>query len=415
MRIAVVNWSWRKLGGAESYLDFTIPALSGHGNELAMFFESDVPVDRPRITLPPPLPVFRVDTMGIESALVGLAEWRPEILVNHGLANSSLESRILNLAPAVMFAHGYQGTCISGEKALKLPRRQPCTHQFGWRCLLRYYPRRCGGLNPTTMWKLYRQEARRLGLMRRYTAIITASGHMRREFIRHGFPPSKVHALKSPIASSMLTNTESPRPALPLSPLDHRGERHVLFVGRMTDLKGGTVMLDALPQIAQALGGPLKATFVGDGPARIAWQLRARHIQSRYQSLTIEFSGWLDGDLLVAATEVCDLLVMPSVWPEPFGRSGPEAGLRGIPAVAFAVGGIPEWLIDGVSGHLAPGDPPTVAGLANAIVKALKDPDHYEALRRGAREQAQSFSLGSHITSLLQILEASASRPRISA
>jgi glycosyltransferase involved in cell wall biosynthesis len=183
----------------------------------------------------------------------------------------------------------------------------------------------------------------------------------------------------------------------------------------MTDLKGGTVMLDALPQIAQALGGPLKATFVGDGPARIAWQLRARHIQSRYQSLTIEFSGWLDGDLLVAATEVCDLLVMPSVWPEPFGRSGPEAGLRGIPAVAFAVGGIPEWLIDGVSGHLAPGDPPTVAGLANAIVKALKDPDHYEALRRGAREQAQSFSLGSHITSLLQILEASASRPRISA
>jgi glycosyltransferase involved in cell wall biosynthesis len=265
------------------------------------------------------------------------------------------------------------------------------------------------------MWKLYRQEARRLQLMRRYASIITASGYMRRELIRHGFPPSKVHALKSPIASHILTETESPRLAVTPSPLDRPPERHVLFVGRMTDLKGGTVMLDALPQIAEALGCPLKATFVGDGPARIGWERRARRIQSRYRSLTIEFRGWLDGDSLVAATEACDLLVMPSVWPEPFGRSGPEAGLRGIPAVAFAVGGIPEWLIDGVNGHLAPGDPPTVAGLTNAIVKALKDPDHYQALRRGARDQAQLFSLDSHIVSLLRILETSAFRPRISA
>ena len=56
-----------------------------------------------------------------------------------------------------------------------------------------------------------------------------------------------------------------------------------------------------------------------------------------------------------------DLLVVPSVWPEPFGLVGPEAAHHGVPSAAFAVGGIPEWLVDGVSGHLAAGDRPTGA------------------------------------------------------
>ena len=48
------------------------------------------------------------------------------------------------------------------------------------------------------------------------------------------------------------------------------------------------------------------------------------------------------------------LLVVPSVWPEPFGSVGMAAARCGVPAAAFAVGGIPQWLHDGVNGHLAP-------------------------------------------------------------
>jgi hypothetical protein len=42
-------------------------------------------------------------------------------------------------------------------------------------------------------------------------------------------------------------------------------------------------------------------------------------------------------------------------------------------AAGFAASGISEWLIDGVNGYLAPGSPPTPAGLAEAIVKCLQD------------------------------------------
>ena len=44
---------------------------------------------------------------------------------------------------------------------------------------------------------------------------------------------------------------------------------------------------------------------------------------------------------------------MPSVWPEPFGLVGIEAGCVGLPAAGFGVGGIPDWLRPGETGELA--------------------------------------------------------------
>ncbi len=52
---------------------------------------------------------------------------------------------------------------------------------------------------------------------------------------------------------------------------------------------------------------------------------------------------------------------------------GVEAALRGVPSVAFGVGGIPEWLIDGVTGRLVRTDPPRLDGSAAAIAACLLD------------------------------------------
>ena len=69
------------------------------------------------------------------------------------------------------------------------------------------------------------------------------------------------------------------------------------------------------------------------------------------------------------------------------------------------MGGIPEWLQDGVNGFLAPGKPPTAAGLSEAIVRALHDPQTYARLRQGALERAQELTLPGHLAQLLPILE----------
>ena len=45
-------------------------------------------------------------------------------------------------------------------------------------------------------------------------------------------------------------------------------------------------------------------------------------------------------------------VVMPSLWPEPFGRIPVEANRLGVPAVVSSAGGLPETIVDGVTGYV---------------------------------------------------------------
>jgi glycosyltransferase involved in cell wall biosynthesis len=76
-----------------------------------------------------------------------------------------------------------------------------------------------------------------------------------------------------------------------------------------------------------------------------------------------------------------------------------------LPAVAFAVGGITDWLLPGESGELAPASPPTAAALAAALGQALADPVRLNRLRHGAWEVAQRYTREGHVTALEAILE----------
>lgn len=400
MKIAVVNSHHARIGGAETYLDTVIPALAAAGHQIAFFSELEAPPGAPRIRLPERAPAWCAGEMGARQALAALEQWRPEVIYVHGMSLPSA-FRIIEIAPAVLFAHGYYGTCISGNKMFAAPRPRPCARRFGWRCLVHYYPHRCGGLNPMRMWTEYQNQSARLGLMRRYTAILTASAHMRAEFVRHGLPPERVHTLRLPLAPDRFpefTGAAAPQEA----PAKNR-EIRLLFIGRMTRLKGGPMMLEALTLAAAALGRPLNVTFAGDGPDRERWEHAARRTQAANANLKIEFTGWLDSSRLEHLMLSSDLLVVPSTWPEPFGLVGPEAGLHRLPAAAFAVGGIPEWLSDAVNGRLAPGDPPSAAGLAHAIVECVRDPAELARLRNGARERASRFDLDAHVDALLAI------------
>ena len=162
-------------------------------------------------------------------------------------------------------------------------------------------------------------------------------------------------------------------------------------------------MLDALVPAAASLGRSLKVTFVGDGSDRVQWAEVA--VYTRRRERHIEFTGWLNSASLDQLMLDSGLLVVPRTWPEPFGLVGPEAGFGKLPAAAFALGGIPEWLSDGINGYLAHYDPPTAAGLARAIVKCLRDPAGLARLGNGARELSKRFNLDGHVDALLAIFE----------
>jgi glycosyltransferase involved in cell wall biosynthesis len=241
------------------------------------------------------------------------------------------------------------------------------------------------------MFKMYQRTSERNVQIPRYAAILVASAHMRREFERHGVKPERIHLAPLPNPSE---GQQFHAPQKPTSP------SNLLLLGRLTKLKGPADLLKAMPLAEKQLGRPLAVTVAGDGPERKRLEKSAARNQ-----LKAEFTGWLGSSQKEEVLSKTDLLVVPSLWPEPFGLVGIEAGAHGVPSVAYDVGGISDWLISGYSGELAPGNPPTVQGLAEALVRALSDPSHYADLCRGAREVAGRFTLAAHVAQLERTLE----------
>jgi glycosyltransferase involved in cell wall biosynthesis len=357
---------------------------------VAFWREMDAPLDRPAIPLPPGIAAFCAAQMGAEASLRALREWKPDALYVQATHDVDLESRLLDIAPAVYFLHSYVGTCISGGKTFTRPTPIPCARRFGPPCLAHYFLRGCGGNSPLTMVRLYNEQSKRLGLLRRYRAILTHTEHMRREMANHNLD---AQVIPYPVESETCERTSA-----------GDGPWRLLYAGRMESLKGGLVMIDAIPRVCEALRRPLRVVMAGDGRDRPRWEARARETETQMPNVQFEFTGWLAQDQVSLRMKNSDLLVVPSLWPEPFGSVGPTAGKHSLPAAAFAVGGIPQWLAEGVSGHMASGDPPTPAGLARAIVQCLEDPLHHAALSNGARQMSGTFTMERHLSELLKAL-----------
>jgi glycosyltransferase involved in cell wall biosynthesis len=397
MRVAIANWNRRVVGGAESYIKGVVTALESAGVELALLTELESAPDRETIELSPRAPTWCVSDLGEEAALAAMREWSPDVIYVHLIESPALEARLLEAAPAVLFAHAYHGMCISGEKTFKLPDVRPCGLPFGWKCLLHFYPHRCGGLSPITMWRDYLRQSERHSLLPKYSAIATASEHVRRELIANGAMPQRVHKIP------MLLNRTFAEPANRSVSSRIDQAKRILCVGRMGRLKGTGILLDAMSAVATALNSHVDLTFIGDGPARAEFEEKGRGVEACDGRIRIHMAGWKTPTEIRVALAESDLLVVPSVWPEPFGLVGPEAGRLGVPAAVFDVGGISEWLVDGVNGMLAPGNPPTSEGLADSIVRCLRDPAVYARLRAGAVEVSQRFDARLHVQSLMAI------------
>jgi glycosyltransferase involved in cell wall biosynthesis len=394
MRITVANSTTSRAGGVESYLSDVIPALKELGHEVSFLAERTPSSGREPIIRTEVIPIWCARSMGADRALNGLIAWKPDLIFTHKSEDPVWESRLQRLAPSVFFAHDYQGLCISGDKMNKFPEAKPCTRRFGPVCLLQYFPRQCGGRNPLTMLSLYTTQRRRLALLKQYTVVVTHSQRMARELRLHGIAAQRIPSY--PVSMKFHS---------PAGNREKDGVCRLVFSSRMEFLKGGHILLQAMPSLLSLLKRPVELTMVGDGRERRNLERMAARLCKGSRQLDIVFTGWLNRDEQSELLARADLVVMSSLWPEPFGMAGLEAGLRGVPAAAFAVGGIPDWLHDGVNGALAPADPPTPEGLTDAIHRCLIDPAGYERLRMGALRTAEAFNMKDHLMYLMKIFE----------
>ena len=389
MRVLVSNDGFGDAGGVQTYLDAVVPALAARGHAIAILYLSSDVFGQASAASAGAVAVERISIAerGIDAAMADARAWAPDVSFSHNMRDLDVETRLLDAAPVVKFMHGYFGTCIGGQKMRRWPVLTPCARVLDPGCLALYLPCGCGKRNPVDMIDAYRWATAQRSLFARYAALVVASGHMKNEFIRNGAPAGRVHAvpLFAPDGSNTESESRSPEPV-------------IAFCGRMTKLKGGNILIDAAAEAGRILGRTLRLVMIGDGPSRREWE---RLAQSR--GVSVRFTGWLSGDTLENELRGATLLAIPSTWPEPFGLVGLEAGRLGVPAVAFDVGGIREWLRPGQNGYLVPADPPAASAFARVLADAVRDSTG-GAMRASTQRIAREMTLAGHVDQIERIL-----------
>ena len=389
MRVLVVNDDVDDPGGVRTYLTSVLPGFVGRGHTLA-FLHRGGQNDRNSWTQGCVDRTFGVRDQGLDAVLDGVSAWSPEVCFSHNMRELDIDQRLLSKWPVVKLMHGYFGTCVSGRKSFASPRREPCSRRLGLPCLALYLPRRCGHLRVNRILGDYRWATRQRALFANYAGLIVASDHMRAEYIRGGADPDRVTTI--PLFRSETGDLPAEAPSDPQV-------RRVVFFGRMTPLKGGDVLVHAIAEAQRVLDAPIALTMAGDGPQRVAWERLAQRL-----GVDATFPGWVDAEERERVLATATLVALPSVWPEPFGLVGLEAAGQGVPAIAFDVGGMREWLRDGHNGVLVPASPPTSSAFAKGLVSVLRHGPLRARLRTGAVDVARQMSLAQHLDRLEAVL-----------
>ena len=156
----------------------------------------------------------------------------------------------------------------------------------------------------------------------------------------------------------------------------------IMLPARATSWKGHEILIQALAQLSDK-DAILMLLGIEDGPPAYAEKLRTMAVLYGLGGRVRIGAGSRD---MPAALMLADVVAMPSIKPEPFGRVAIEALAMGRPVVAFRHGGAVESIDEGRTGWLA--DPLSVDSLAEALQTALSlTPRKRRALAKDARQQ----------------------------
>ena len=389
LKIAQLSQDYSAKGGVATYVRSLCTALGADGHEVTVIHAD------PGMPLPPPgvarqFYVEGFDKFGSKSdsrrsasrVIEILEALSPQVVHIHANNNFLLEMEVHQCFPVIKTLHVYD-FCPSGNK-FHHALGKVCHHPTGPLCVARMGYKRCVlSKRPSVIWKLYQRcvEANRNNAS--YLKLIVASEYVKQQAVASRYPANQIEVL--PYFTGLPD----------LSTAADNGENTILFVGRVVREKGLEHLLSAVSLVRT----PWRLIVGGDG-MDLGRAKRIAH--SLGLSGRIEFAGWADSEQHLRFYREASVVVVPSIWPEPFGMVGIEAMSYGKPVVAFNVGGIPEWLEDGATGFLV--KPYDVKEMAEKISYLLEHPQTaHEMGMRGRKRVEQEFTEENHIARLLEI------------
>jgi colanic acid/amylovoran biosynthesis glycosyltransferase len=208
------------------------------------------------------------------------------------------------------------------------------------------------------------------------TLFVCVSEFIRERAIEAGFPPQKLIVHHIGVDRELFSSAGLPGP-----------KQSVLFVGRLVEKKGCEYLLHAMQRVQRA-HPQCELNVIGDGPLRPSLEALARELNIR-----CFFHGVQPATGVRQALRKASIFCVPSVTAENGDSEGlptvlAEALATGVPAVSTVHGGIPEIVVDGVTGLLAP-ERDHVA-LADALCRLLGDGDLWHDFHRAALKRIES-------------------------
>ena len=177
----------------------------------------------------------------------------------------------------------------------------------------------------------------------------------------------------------------------------------ILSVGALKPRKGYDVMLKAFKMVKDEIAN-VKYLIIGDG----SWQQDLCHLAKQLKiEEDVYFLGTKSGDELIQYYHLCDVYAHTPVNIndefEGFGIVYLEAGACGKPVVASDSGGVPDAVLDGVTGLLVPEK--DVEATAKALKRVLTDEKLAEQLGANGRKRAKELSWDNIVKKIIEMYE----------
>lgn len=276
----------------------------------------------------------------LDQAVIQLLDkYKPDIILVHGISFPTFLSSLFQKATCPIFRYMHEPRMVCPGHVKFWHRSETCCEKpVGSHCLFHAYTEICAPRNPRKLLNQFRNTRFEItAAVKYYAKIIVASDYMKNEAALGGLPTEKI--VKIPPPSDL-----NPIPFVPVK----SGSYRILFVGRMSPTKGPHILIRLLAPLLQK-HSEWQLDFVGDGLIKtVCMELSQQYGISKQT----HFHGWKSGADLDAFYQQASIVAFPTIYPEAFGGVGLEAFRHGRAVVGFDVGGVSEWLEDGVNGRL---------------------------------------------------------------
>lgn len=392
MRVLQITRDYASNGGIGRYVQDLTAALEGAGHDVAIVCAQGSQSERVAVNVVAGCDEFEHrNARANRAAVMNIAGVvAPDLVLVHAMDDYRLETALRERYRLARFVHNHV-YCPSGIDH-DVASLRSCERREGKACVAGYLTRRCWSVRrPSTAVTFQRRARAALANARSAPLLFTASRYVRGRLTHNGVDERRV------VVAPYFAGVPG---AAPRSREPGTSGGTLLYAGRIVPEKGLSYLLRAM----RLLGPAVRLVVNGDGPGRRDAIDLARNLGLERR---VEFTGWTNRRALFASYQAADVVVVPSVWPEPFGLVGIEAMAYSKPVVAFRSGGIPEWLEDGETGYaVEPGD---VAGLARRTADLLADPVlRLQMGYAGRRRACRDFSRDRHLAAIFDGLEGAA-------